>query len=126
MVKNDSRRQVSLRREVWQAASDLRDQLAEKSGRKVTITDTIERALHCLEDVHNRGAWLSPREAAPVMEDRHRRVIVSVVAQLIGRVVPSKRLNKITFSPSTDMLVVHLEGIGEVPLFVDTLQEVRR
>ena len=51
---------------------------------------------------------------------------MSVVAQLIGRVVPSKRLNKITFSPSTDMLVVHLEGIGEVPLFVDTLQEVRR
>lgn len=126
MVKNDSRRQVSLRREVWQAASDLRDQLAEKSGRKVTITDTIERALQCLEDAHNRGAWLSPREAAPVMEDRHRRAIMSVVAQLIGRVVPSKRLNKITFSPSTDMLIVHLEDIGEVSLFVDTLQEVRR
>ena len=121
-----NRRQVSLRMDAWYKAAQLRDSLVEKTGRKVTITDTIERALECLEDAHRRGAWLSPKEAAPVMEQRMRNKIVSVLAQFVARAMPDRRLVKIVVYPPGDALDVVLEakdrGEETFPLLVSATE----
>lgn len=103
------RRQVSIATNDYRRLAALRDTLAEKSGRKVTVTDTIARAIECLEDAHERGAWLSPREAAPVLEARHRDKLASVLAQFIARACPEKRLQGIAFDTENGMLTVHFE-----------------
>ena len=110
------RRQISLRNADFEKATALRDALAEKSGRKVTISDTIGRSLDCLEDAHTRGAWLSPREAAPVLEQRHRDQVVSVVAQLLARIAPERPLRGVAFDTEHDTLIVHFADSEPVPL----------
>jgi len=118
MAKQPKRKQVSLRIEAWQKAAALRDALAETTGRRVTITDTIDRALDCLADAHKRGAWLSPKEAGPVLEQRLRDQIASVLAQFVARALPSKHLYGITFHPNRRVVTVILEGSdgGEEPV----------
>ena len=96
-----NRRQISMCHPRTTAASRrLRDSMAEKTGTRVTITDTITRTIDCLEDAIQRGAWLSPREAAPVLEQRAPRQ----AGQRLGAVhcahaCPEKRLKRIAFDP---------------------------
>ena len=120
-----NRRQVSLRIETWQKAVDLRDALAETSGRKVSIADTIHRGLECLADAHERGAWLSPKEAAPVLEQRLRNQLASALAQFVGRAMPDKTLSGIVFHPPGHTLTVVLEGDVRVPLLVTPTEAPR-
>ena len=79
-----SRRHIAISARDYERATALRDALAGRSGRKATISGTVGRALECLQDAHERGAWLSPREAAPVLEQRHRDNLASVVAQFLA------------------------------------------
>ena len=118
MQTQSNRRQVSLRLSAWEKAAKLRDALSKVSGRKVTITDTIERGLQCLEDAHARGAWLSPKEAAPILEERHRREIASVLAQFIARNLPERTLKGVQFDRENSSIYVHLDIGDPVPLFV--------
>lgn len=122
-----NRRQISLRTSVWERASRLRDELAATSGRKVTISDTIDQGLRCLEDATSRGAWLSPREAAPVLEDRLRKDLVSAIAQFIARTMPDRELRGVTFetpSPGAGVVLnIHLDDRA-VPLFLGSTEVV--
>ena len=122
-----NRRQISLRTSVWERASRLRDALAAASGRKVTISDTIDKGLGCLEDAAARGAWMSPKEAAPVLEDRLRKEIVSVLAQFIARTMQDRELRGVTFDNSSPgagiALYVHLDD-SAVPLFLGSAEVV--
>ena len=105
-MKHPARRQVSLRIADFEKAIALRDAITEKSGRKVTISDTMGRALECLEGAHSRGAWLSPQEAGPVLEQRHQDQMASALAQFIARACPEKRLKGIAFDSANEMLTV--------------------
>ena len=120
-MSQPNRRQISLRTAVWERASRLRDERAAASGRKVTISDTIDQGLGCLEDATSRGAWLSPKEAAPVLEDRLRKDLVSAIAQFIARTMPDRELRGVTFeipSPGAGVVLnVHLDDRA-VPLFL--------
>ena len=118
-----ARRQVSLTYDDYQKAANLRDTLAEVSGRRVTLTDTIGRALACLEDAHARGAWLSPKEAAPVLERRMRDQLVSVLAQFIARTMPDRAFRGVVYERGTThasggMLRVLLGEQQYVPLLL--------
>ena len=104
-----SRRQVSIATEDYRRLAVLRDFLAEKTGVKVSITGTIARTIDCLEDAHERGAWLSPREAAPVLEQRHRDKLASVLAQFVARACPEKQLKGIAFDPENGTMTVHFD-----------------
>ena len=104
-----NRRQVSIATEDYRRLAALRDSLAEKTKTRVTITDTITRTIDCLEDAYQRGAWLSPREAAPLLEERHRDQVASVLAQFIARACPEKRLMGIEFNTENGMMMVHFE-----------------
>ena len=104
-----NRRQISIATEDHRRLAALRDSLAEKTGTRVTITDTITRTIDCLEDACQRGAWLSPREAAPVLEQRHRDKLASVIAQFIARACPEKQLKGIAFDPKNGMMTVIFE-----------------
>ena len=115
-MKQPSRRQASLRIADYEKAIALRDAITEKSGRKVTISDTVARSLECLENAHARGAWLSPSEAAPVLEQRHRDQVVSVVAQLLARIAPERPLRGIAFDTEHDILNVHFADSESFPL----------
>ena len=117
-MKQPSRHQVSVRNVDFEKTIVLRDALAEKSGRKVTISDTLSRALDCLEDAHKRNAWLSPLEAAPVLEQRHRDQVVSVVAQLLARIAPERPLRGVEFDPEHDILNVHFADSESFPLLM--------
>ena len=104
-----NRRQISIATEDFRRLTALRDGLAEKTGTRVSITATIARAIDCLADAHERGAWLSPNEAAPVLEQRHRDKVASVLAQFIGRACPEKQLRGIAFNTETGMMTVHFD-----------------
>ena len=116
-MKQASRHQVSVRNVDFEKTTALRDALAEKSGRKVTISDTLSRALDCLEDAHKRNAWLSPREAAPVLEQRHRDQVASVLAQFIARACPEKRLKGIAFDSANEMMSVTFDEGDPIALW---------
>ena len=122
-----NRRQISLRTSVWERASRLRDALATASGRKMTISDTIDRALECLEDANSRGAWLTPKDAAPVLEERVRQEIVSILAQFIARTMGDRKLHGVSFDHSTPgggmVVSVHLDDTA-VPLLTGLLDRM--
>ena len=117
-MKQPSRHQVSVRTVDFEKATALRDAITEKSGRKITISGTVGRALACLEDAHARGAWLSPSEAAPVLEQRHRDQVVSVVAQLLARIAPERPLRGVAFDAENDTLIVHFADSESFPLIM--------
>ena len=52
MAQQPSRRHIAVSVRDHERATALRDALAERSGRKVTISGTVGRALECLEDSH--------------------------------------------------------------------------
>ena len=108
---------MSLRIGDFEKATALRDAITEKSGRKITISDTVARALDCLQDVHARGAWLSPREAAPVLEQRHRDQVASVLAQFIARACPEKMLRGIAFDSANEMMTVTFDQGDPIALW---------
>ena len=117
MVQQPSRRHIGINVRDYERATALRDALAERSGRKVTISGTMGRALECLEDAHARGAWLSPREAAPVLEQRHRDQVASVLAQFIARACPEKRLKGIAFDSANEMMTVTFDEGDPIALW---------
>ena len=106
-MKPASRRQISIRDADYRRAAELRDALQKGARRPVSLTDIIGRAIDCLSDAHARRAWLSPTEAAPLLEQRHRDQVVSVVAQLVARLTPERALRGIAFDTAHDMLLVH-------------------
>ena len=116
-MKQLSRRQVSLRNVDFEKATALRDAITEKSGRKITISDTVGRALDCLKDAHTRGAWLRPQEAAPVIEQRHRDQVASVLAQFVARACPEKRLKGIAFDSANGMMTVIFDEGDRIDLW---------
>ena len=116
-MKQTTRHQVSVRTADFEKAIALRDAITEKSGRQITISDTVARALACLEDAHARGAWLSPREAAPVLEQRHRDQVASVLAQFIARACPEKRLKGIAFDSANEMMTVTFDEGDAIALW---------
>ena len=116
-MKQPSRRQVSLRTADYEKATALQGAITEKSGRKITISDTVARSLECLEDAHARGAWLSPSEAAPVLEQRHRDQVASVLAQFIARACPEKKLRRIAFDSANEMLTVTFDQGDPIALW---------
>lgn len=119
MAKQPNRRQVSLRLDTWRKAVELRDKLAEKSGRRVAISDTIDRGLECLADAYNRGAWLSPQEAAPVWEQRLQDQIASVLAQFVARAMPDRSLEGIVIDSNRRTAIVLLGDLEErIPLLL--------
>ena len=117
MAQQPSRRHIAVSVRDYERATALRDALAERSGRKVTISGTVGRALECLEDSHSRGAWLSPQEAAPVLERRHRDQVASVLAQFIARACPEKRLKGIAFDSANEMMTVTFDEGDAIALW---------
>ena len=112
-----NRRQISIVTEDYRRLAALRDGLAEKTGTRVTLTDTITRTIDCLADAHARGAWLKPSEAAAVLEQRHRDRLASALAQFIARACPEKRLRRIAFDPKNGMMTVHFDEDAPVAVW---------
>ena len=104
-----NRRQISIATEDYRRLAALRDLMAAKTGIKATVTATISRAIDCLSDAYERGAWLSPSEASLILEERHRDKLASVIAQFIARACPEKQLRGIAFNTETGMMTVHFD-----------------
>ena len=112
-----NRRQISIATEDYRRLAALRDMLAKKTGTRATITATVARAIDCLADAYQRGAWLSPVEAAPILEQRHRDKMASAIAQFIARACPEKQLKSITFDPKNDMMIVSFAADDPVAIW---------
>ena len=136
-MTQQSRRQVSVRSTDWEKASRIRDQFSRTSGCRVTITDTIAKALECLEAemegecsageenwLTREGVWGTGNrfQTVEVMDREQLRIeVVSLLSQFIARTMPERRLRKVTLDPGVgsdgvEMIVVHLDD-EEVPLF---------
>ena len=126
-MTQQSRRQVSVRSTDWEKASRIREQFSRKSGCKVTITDTIAKALDCLEAemegeclagkgkmwasqgefCANEGIWSAGERfhAVEVMDREQLRIeAVSLLSQFIARTMPERRLRKVTHEPGVDLV----------------------
>ena len=112
MNERAPRHQVKLPADLFGAIQAMRDELGERTGVTPTIVQVIDRALGCYLDACTRGAWMSPSEAAPLYEERHRQAVVAAIAQfaaLVGR--PAR---EIRFVPAADRLEVDLLDSDEV------------
>ena len=80
-MTQQNRRQVSVRTADWQKASQLRDEVSKGSGCKVTITETISRALRSLED-ELRRPWHGGdrREPSAALQEDASRLALPIVA----------------------------------------------
>ena len=74
----------------------IRATLQQKTGLKVTESGTVERALNCLHDAHNRLAWLSPKEAGPVLTERHQDGVALALSQFAVQL--GREVDRIEFS----------------------------
>ena len=109
MSPKRDRQQVSIATSDYKRLVKLRDELEKVSGRKVSVTETIARAILCLEDAHADGAWLNPREQAVVMQGRVDGQLKSVIAQVLARLAPEVRIEAIQIDHSTERLTIHIE-----------------
>ena len=112
-----NRHQISLATKDYRRLVALRDALAKKVGMRATVTATVARAIDCLEDAYERGAWLSPSEAAPILEQRHRDILASVLAQFVARACPEKTLKGIAFDPKSGMMTIHFDEDDPVSIW---------
>jgi len=92
------------------------------SGRKITISETVERALACLAVSDFHTALLTREQAASMVEERLRKEISSVLIQFVARAMPKSVVRGVTFHqagiPGGGRLVlVHLDD-HEVPLLI--------
>ena len=95
------RHQVAIPADTFATLAALRDELAERSGLSVAITDVIARAAEALQANHRGGAWLAPKEAAPAYEQRHREALAAAIMQTAaacGRVVTGLAFNETRYS----------------------------
>ena len=121
-MAQQNRRQVSIRSVDWQKASELREEMSRASGRRVTITDTIARALGCLEGEPGQ-VWRNAGRAVEDTKQRNLEIdVVSLLSQFIARTMPERRLCQVRLEPgigSDDIatIIVHLDD-REVPLFM--------
>ena len=122
MTTNRPRKQVSIHPSTYGLARELQEELSKKLGARVSMDMVFQRAFQCLQDAHSRGAWLSPKEAAPLLEQRHEGVIASVVAQFVARSMPDKQLRRIAFDRQNRSVEVLLSDGPPVSLFVDSLR----
>ncbi len=120
-----NRAPVMLRGETHALAAELRDELTSRSGARHTMADAIHRGLMCLKDAHERGAWLSPQEAAPVMEQRARDRMVSVLAQFIGRAMPEKKLKGIAFATANETMTIEFVDGDSFPILLAGVESTR-
>ena len=110
-MAREPRRQINLPTNVYGALEALRDELTRKLGDTLTTTEVVARALQCLTDAHTRGAWLSPDEAAPILEERHRQGIVSALAQFAA--ATGRPATAIRFYPDAQRIEVDLADADE-------------
>ena len=106
MAKQPVRRVVSVPDKTYAEIGRLKAQLESVSGRRLSLADVIDRGLEYLADAHSRGAWLSPREAAPLLDQRHRQEIFNVVVQLVPRINPKLTVAAVAFDPPRHKLNV--------------------
>jgi len=104
----------------WNRANVIRDELAGRAGRNFTIAEVVARGLDCLSDAHARGAWLSPKEAAPLLEERHRQSVMSCIAQVIARFAPNVELEGITFDPANERILIRTVDAPPVSVLAGT------
>lgn len=117
MVGKVRRHVVSVSAATYAEIQRLKAELERTSGRRLTVTDVLDRALENLSDAHERGAWLSPKEMWPVLRERQHRAIRSVIGQVVERFAPGYTLKAVGFSETDGSCVVHAEkvdGDGEL------------
>ena len=101
---------MSLRADHYDKACALRDTLSDIIDSRATLTDVIGRALECLADAHERGAWLSPKEAAPLLEQRMLDQTVSLIAQFIAHKRPDLTIEGIAVDKIKRLVLIQFEG----------------
>ena len=108
MAKQEKRRMMGIPLATNAKIEFLQGMLRQKTGYDFTKTQVIQRALEILEDAYGRGAWLSPVEAGPVIQARHKREIASVLGQFIAMSMPDARLDGVLFDEENGQLTIRL------------------
>ena len=114
------RQLVSLPTQVYEEARQIRDEIEQKLRRKVTMGDAILRGIECLRDAHYRGAWLSPPEAAPVLQQRINDAVARTLGQFIIQAMPETRLISLKVDSDTEIMTVAMEGKTPQRLYMGT------
>ena len=104
---------VNVSQEDFERLQALRTALATRSGHKVTLASTFSRAMEALEANYANGAWLSPREAWPLMRERSNTQLFSVVCQVLRQLAPHIEPLSMQFDEVNEMSVLsYSEGRG--------------
>ena len=96
----DDRKLVSIRLDIWKRVEAMRGVLEKAVRRRLTVQEVLGRALTCLDDAHQRGAWLSPEESLPLLEQRHRNVVEEAALAVAAwqRANPTGRIERLSFA----------------------------
>ena len=109
-MSTTDRATVHVRRETFERAERLRDELAATGGHKPTMTDTIDRAIRCLEEVQTRSAWTTPSDPRLRLEQHIATLVTSALSQFIRDYLPDEELSSLTFDFHRHTIAVHLAG----------------
>ena len=119
-----SQRNISVNLETAQLIEELRDELSAKTDSRVTIADTVRRAVHCLRDAHNDRRWLTGAEAAVTMQRRHQETTVNVIGQLLARYAPDVKLNGVSFDAARSVVWLHTAGAEPTSMVIGSVNDV--
>ena len=106
---------IQVSAETHRQAKMLAAQMSKKLGKSISIGKTVGRALECLRDSQNGGAWLSPSETAKVMEKRFERRTCYVLQQVLDEFT-DKRLEQVIFDTNKQVAILVVDGKAK-PVF---------
>ena len=105
---------MSLRPETYERALRLRTELSAAEGRNYQMTDIIDRAVRCLEEVQSRSAWTVPNDRALQAEQHIATLATSALSQFINIYMPDKTLVYVGVHYDMRAIGVYIAGEGEV------------
>ena len=123
-TRQPNRRNLSVDLPTADMVDELRAELAAITGTRVTIGDTVRRAVQCLHDAHQGRRWLSGPEAAVTMQRRHEEVTVNTIAQVLTRFAPDVQLNGISFDRERGVAWLHVAGGDSVSMVLESVNDV--
>ena len=104
---------VSLRHDTHELAQRLHEEFSTADGRtaKMTqMTETIDRAVCCLEEVLTRSAWTAPHTSALPAEQHTAAIVTNVLSEFVSDCPPDAAMGDVTFSHDEYGITVHIDG----------------
>ena len=107
-MSNSERITLPLRSGTYAMAERLRENLSAAEGRRYGMTDTIDRAVGCLDEALTSSAFLNPADGALQAEQHVAMLITSALSQFVSAYMPDETLQLISFNYQNHLINAYI------------------